>query len=546
MRDDSRPKSLTERLCYGRQIKDLRGIGNNGLEWDEHEAQRAVAFCKTLRHWKGRQFVGKPFEPEAWQEELILAPLFGWRRRDSFSGKSVRRFNEAYIAVPRKNGKSFLASAIASQGLLADNETGPEVYSAASKKEQAGIVFKDCKETLSASPLLAKHLKIRQHFIECPRNGGILRAMSSDYGMVQGRGPSRAIIDELHVHRTSETYDALIGGAGGRQDWIVFMITTAGSDRSSICWDRHEYAQRILEGTIEDDTYLTFIAESDPDADIEDPQTWWQANPNLGVSVFPDFLKKQSRQAALLPSHENEFRRVHLNQWTNQATRWIPLTEWDACQSGAMPSGECHAALDCGHSRDPNVLALLWRDDDRYTVRVWYWMPEDAVDERGEQDKQLLMNWANKGLITKTEGNVADFNGQLPADIFKILETNRVKSLAYDPWSAMALIQRLQAMGSKATPIEYRQNFSTFAAPMREMERLVFSRQIAHNGDPVLRWMLGNVAVKTDSSGNTRPDKGASANKIDGVVATLMALGSWLSVEPAKRSIYEERGVLVL
>ncbi len=545
--DDDRPKSKIERLCYARQIGDLENIGHNGLEWDEKEARRNVEFFKLLHHWKGKQFVGKPFIPEPWQEQLIIAPIFGWKREDEFTKRLVRRINEAYGEIPRKNGKSFLASGIASQGLLADGETGPEVYSAASLKEQAKIVFNDCRKTLTASPELNKLIRSLQHHIECPANDGILRPVASDYGSLQGLGPSRATLDELHVHRTSETYDAIVGGAGGREDMLIFMITTAGMNRSTICWNKREHARRLLEGAENDPTSWAFIACAEDDDDIEDPQTWWKANPNLGVSVFHDYLKTRATKAASTPSYENEFRRVHLNQWTSQQTRWISVDHWDKCQ-GDLPEmfdTQPVAALDCGNTRDPNAMAIMWREDGNYYVRNFYWMPENAISQRAEDDRVELMNWAKQGHIRLTPGNTTDYTGALPDQIAELLTRYGVRELGYDPWNTVALQQELYNRMPDVKYTPFRQAIGNFAAPTKEFERIVLNGRLHHTGCPVTRWMFGNVAIKQDVSGNIRPDKEKSSQKIDGIVATIMALGLWL-VEPEEESVYEEHGVRFL
>lgn len=550
--DSDRPRSEIERLCIERQINDLMGEGANGLIWDEGEAQRAVSFCKLLSHWKGRQFQGKPFIPEPWQEHHIIAPLFGWKREDEFSGQVVRRYNEGYIEVPRKNGKSFLSSALASQGLLADGEVGPEVYSAASAKEQAGIVFTDAKRTLGASHHLSKRVRILQHHIECPHNNGILRAASSDYNILQGRGPSRVVLDELHAHKTSETYDAMIGGCGGRQDWMLISITTAGHDRSSICWERHEYAKKVMEGHVKDETFFAFIAGAEPEDDITDPQTWWKANPNLGVSVFHDFLKRQSEQAANVPSKQNEFKRVHLNQWTEQSVRWLPMDAWDACGEDftieTVRHLPCRVGLDLANTKDVNAMSLIFCDNDTFYAMPYFWIPAESKDDSSESNRRMALNWAKSGLIATTEGDTADFDGQIPADIYRILSGLKVQEICYDPWGpAVALVQRLQSMGIRQSLFcEFRQSMGNFAAPTVEFERLVFRRLLKHNRNPVLRWMAANVSVKVDASGNMRPDKGATAaGKIDGIVASIMALGSWMSASRTK-SVYESRGVLTL
>jgi len=547
-----RPLSRYEQQCIHRQMDDLQHGHERGLHWEESEAVRVVEFAKLMRHWKGRQFRGKPFIPEPWQVELVLAPLFGWKRESQDSKHLVRRYNEGYEEVPRKNGKSFKSAVIATQGLLADAEQGPEVYSAASIKEQAGIVFKDCREIIAASPLV-KHVNIKAHHIECPMNAGIMRAVSSDYNVLQGLGPSRVIIDELQAHKTSDTYDAIISGMGARESWLLFCITTAGHNRASICWERRQYAERILAGDFQDDTFFTYIAAADENDDFMDPDVWWKANPNLGVSVFRDFLEREAKQAQESAARENLFRRLHLNQWTEQSVRWIQMSEWDACKRDFSESDligkRCVAGLDLANTRDVNALVLLFPEDDgSYKLLPYFWIPEDAASKQAQSDKRLAMAYADEGWITTTRGNTSDFDGQITTDIANILSRFDVIDIAFDPWGpAPAVVQRLVNLGiGEELFVEYRQTIGNFAGPTKDFERLIAQRKMLHNGNPVLRFMASNVVVKEDANGNIRPDKGESANKIDGIVSAIMAYGQWTAREEEPVSIYETRGVLTL
>jgi len=537
-----------------RQINDLRTGHERGLKWDEEAASKSIAFAKLMRHWKGRQFIGKPFEPEAWQEELVFAPLFGWQRYSEQFGKYVRRFNEGYDEVPRKNGKSFKSAVIANHGLLADGEEAPEVYSAASLKEQAGIVYKDCRKTIEANPALAKHVRVFSNRIECGFNNGILRAIGSDYNDLQGLNPSRCIIDELHAHKKRDTYDAILTGMGNRENWMLFCITTAGFDRSSICWERRSYAERILSGDLIDDTMFAYIACAEDGDDFSDPEVWHKANPNLGVSVFRDFLSREAKQAKELSSKENSFRRLYLNQWTEQSVRWLQMAEWDACieefEESDLYGRPCIAGLDLANTRDVNALVLLFpMDDGTYRLLPYFWIPEDSASSQAASDKRLAMAYADQGHIKKTKGNIADFDGEIIDDIANILARFNVLDIAFDPWGpAPVVVDRLhRELGvDESLFVEYRQSLANFAGPTKDFERLIGKRKMRHNGNPVLRFMASNVVIREDVNGNIRPDKGESANKIDGIVASIMALGQWNTREEETPSIYETRGVLTL
>lgn len=536
-----RPKSELETLCVQRAITDLEHEKRNGLIWNEEEAQRAVAFCSLLQHWQGPTS-GTPFVPEPWQEHLVFAPLFGWYRQDG-----RRRFTESYIEIPRKNGKTFMASAIALQGLIADGEAGPEVYAAATKKDQARIVFRDASNAMRHSPALNKIAKVFKHSILCDHNQGFFQPISSDENGLHGLKTSRAVIDELHSHKSRDVYDVMTSATGSRANPIVMSITTAGYDRSSICWEVHNRAAGVLNG-VEHPSFHCYLACADQEDDWRDPATWWKANPNLGISCFESKLEDDARKAAESPSHENKFRRLHLNMWTEQSVRWLPMHAWDeCCGTEADPDklqGElCYAALDVASTRDVNALALAFpRPGGRMVILVWFWVPEQAENQRAEQDRRQVMHWAHEGHIRLTEGNVADVDGQIPEDIFEILGRYSVQIFGYDPWgSAEAVIQKLVKMGFPLNRImKFRQIMSNFAPATSEFERLVLSRRLEHEGNPVLRWMASNVAVKTDVSGNMRPDKEKSADKIDGIVAGIMAVGLSLSAEqPATPSYYD-------
>lgn len=542
---EKRPKSELETLCIQRAITDLEREKRNGLVWREDEAARNVEFCRLLNHWQG-PLAGAPFNLEPWQEHLIIAPLFGWYR----SADQRRRFTESYIEVPRKNGKTFMAAALLLQGLVADGESGPEVYALATKKDQAKIVFRDASNAVRKSPLY-KLLNVMQSSILFEANGGFIKPLSNDEGGGHGTKPSRAVIDELHSHRTRDLYDVINTGTGSRRQPLIVSITTAGHDRSSICWEIHQRAVQTLHGNADHQSFHTYIACADPDDDWTDPATWWKANPNLGVSCFEDKLADDCQKAQESPSYENKFRRLHLNQWTEQAVRWIPMHAWDDCVGKVDPDrlrgDPCYAGLDLASTRDVNALVLAFpRRGGRVTLLPFFWVPERAENQRAEQDRAKVMHWAKEGHIRLTDGTVADVDGQIPEDILEICRQYEVRLLGYDPWGcAEAVVQKLVKGGFPLSKItKYRQIMSNLAGPTVEFERLILDRKLAHGGNPVLRWMASNVAVKTDSSGNVRPDKEKSADKIDGIVAAIMAIGVKLLQDEAPTPSYYDTHAL--
>lgn len=526
--EDGRERSSLETACVRRQIDDLERGHERGLVWHEDQAQRAVGFCKLLKHWKGEHH-GKAFIPEPWQEHCILAPLFGWYRADG-----LRRFRTGYVEVPRKNGKTSLAAVLGLQGLIADGEHGAEVYSAATMREQASILFNDAQNMIRLSPGLLKRVTNWKHSITCESLNGSFKPVSADHNSLHGLNVSRCLVDEIHSHKTRDLWDVLVTATGARKQPLIIGITTAGYDRSSICWELHEYTRKVNEQAAIDDSWFGFIACADADDDPFDPKTWAKANPNLDVSIRLDYLEQESRKARGSPSYENTFRRLHLNQWTEQSVRWLPMTAWDECEDqfeeSELAGEECFAALDLASTRDVNAFVLFFPDSLR--VLAYYWVPQDAHDDATQRDRRQVMNWAANGLIRTTPGNVTDY-ATIVRDIMEISKKFQISTLGYDSWGpASALIQQLENEGFDSERLlEYRQGFSSMAAPTKELERLVIGGQLKHNGDPVLRWMASNVTVKQDPAGNIKPDKSKSSDKIDGIVALVMAIGLKIRAE---------------
>jgi phage terminase large subunit-like protein len=529
LRQSARPRSVIENLCLDRQENDLRNIGHNGLVWDEDEAQAVVSFSKLLRHWKG-EWAAKPFTPEPWQEHLILAPLFGWYR-ESDNGLR-RRFNVGYQEVPRKNGKTTSAATLALQGLVADGEHGAEVYCTATTRDQASILFKDSTNMARQSPELSSWMRFWRYSITCDTLNSTLKPLSSDHDALHGLNIHRAVIDELHSHKTRDLWDVLQTSTGARRNPLLFAITTAGYDRASVCWEMREYARMVLEGHHKDDSFFAYVACAEAEDDPFDPATWAKANPNLDISINSDYLAREANKASTSPSYENTFRRLHLNQWTEQSVRWLPMHVWDDCagiiDEEDLTGRECYAGLDLANTRDINALVLAFPfEGGRVKVLPVFWVPENAKDDRAEYDRRTIEAFISRDLIRATEGDTADVEGQIPDEIMEISGRFNILKLAYDPWgSGPSMVQKLAARGFPADRImEFRQTVANFAAPTKELERLVHSRKLEHGANAVLRWMASNTAVKVDPSGNMRPDKSKSADKIDGIVALVMALG---------------------
>lgn len=535
----SRPMGQLETLCIERQLADLSNGHKRGLVWDEGEAQRAVQFFSLLCHWKGK-FAGKPVILEPWQEHCQIAPLFGWRMQDG-----TRRFREGYDEEPRKNGKTTKSAGISLFCLMADGEEGAEVYSAATKKDQARILFRDAGKLCRKSRVLSSQLEIYRNAIHCPRLSASFVPLSSDENSLDGLNLHCAIIDELHRHRRRDVYDVLSTATPSRTQPLLYCITTAGFDRMSVCWERHDYAAKILKGDAEDDSFFAFIACADDGDDFTDPRVWRKANPNFGISFPEDYLQRQCLKAIHSPSFENTFRRLHLNQWTEQQDRWLRMRLWQQCQEAYKAldlCGEsCWAGLDLSKNDDTTSLVLVFKVEGEYYLLPFFWIPEAGARQREDDDQVPYSSWANAGHLNLCAGNVIDYR-----EILEVLrwarERFQLKRIGYDPNNAMLFALMCQDDGFEM--VEYVQSWRNLADPTSEFEKLVTSQKLHHNGHPVLNWQAGNVSIKRNLDGLIRPVKPMreDARKIDGIVAAIMGLALAMRPDETYRSVYEDRG----
>lgn len=539
--NDGRPRSEFELLCIERQRKDLLHGHERGLQWDEQAAQDVIALFKMMRHWKGK-FAGRPILLEPWQDHCMIAPLFGWKRADG-----TRRFRTSYKELPRKTGKTTIEAGIAIQGLLADDEQGAEVYTTATKREQANICFRDVKNCIG--PVLKKYVTIHMHSVFNPRTQGFIQPLSSDYNTLDGLNVSRAIVDEVHAHKTRDFWDVIDSATGSRDQPMLSAITTAGFDRSTICWELRERLRKIVSGDEENDAFFGFLTTLDDGDDWADESVWWKANPNLNVSRSIEDLRDKFANCRDSATAENNFRRKYLNQWTEQSVRWLPMHVWDECGGKSLASDligrKCWAGLDLASTRDVNSLVLVFPlDDGHVRLLPFYWVPRGAHDDSNHRDRTQVMNWAARGLIETTDGDTTDYS-VIEEAIVSLRSRYDMQGLAFDPWGpAGPMVQSLtrQGMPEKDFFFDFRQTIGNFAAPTKKLEELLISRKLEHGGDAVLRWMAGNVCVYQDCNANIRPDKAKSADKIDGIVASIMALGLWM-LKPAQPGPFSNMGI---
>ena len=516
----------------------------NDYWFDKAAADRAeLFFGKYLKHVKG-EWAGQPVELEKWQRDDIICPLFGWKRGD------IRKYRTCYVEVPRKNGKSTLGAGVALYLLFCDNEPGAEIYSAAADRDQAAIIFGIAGGMVEANEQLATRSQIFKRAIVAPRASSY-KVLSEDVPTKHGLNPHGIIFDELHTQPNRDLYDVLHTGLGARRQPVEFIMTTAGFDRHSICWELHDYAIKVRDGIIQDDTFLPVLYAADETDDWKLESTWKKANPNFGVSVKPDFLRAECKQAQEQPAKENTFKRLHLNIWTEQDIRWMPMEKWQECGAVEIDEAElegqqCFAGLDLASTTDIAACILLFPPSDacpKWAVICRFWVPEDGVAKRARKDRVPYDAWAKQGFITPTPGNIIDYDF-IRRDIQQLAERFNIREIAFDRWAATQLSTQLS--GDGLTMVPFGQGFASLSAPTKELMKLVLSKELAHGNNPVLNWMASNVTVRQDPAGNLKPDKGRSTEKIDGIVALIMALGRGMVTPVEGESVYESRGVLAV
>jgi phage terminase large subunit-like protein len=505
-----------------RHLADIDNAHSRGYAWQPEKAKLIFEFFGLLRHYKGK-WAGQAFALEPWQL-FALGLLWGWRRKDG-----TRRFRVFHLEVARKNGKSTLAAGIAIALLVLDGEPGAEVYCCATKKDQARITFNDAREMVQASTSLKRLIEPNKDNLAVLSSRSKLEPLAADGGKLDGLNVHAGICDELHAWKQRLLWDVIETATGARSQPLLVVTTTAGHDRHSIWWELREKAIKVLEGTFEDDELLGLIYTLDDGDRWDDEACWAKANPNLGVSIQADELRKRCEEAKQTPGKQNPFRRLRLNQPTEQADRWLDLDEWDACadpvDEDSLRGRTCVGALDLAQSLDLAAWVLVFEptdEDPRTRLLCRFFLPEKRVQKRFLRDRVPYDRWAADGLITLTDGNVIDYD-TIEARVKSDAEKFVIREVAFDRMFALQIIQHLQAEGLEC--VAFGQGFLSMAAPTKRLAEMIVSRELAHQGDPLLRWQAGNVAVCTDPAGNQKPDKRSSTEKIDGIVAAVMGIG---------------------
>ena len=537
--------------------------------YDKSAADYAVAFIENLCHTKGT-WAGKPFELIDWQEQIIR-DLFGTLKPNGY-----RQFNTAYIEIPKKQGKSELAAAVALLLTCGDGEERAEVYGCAADRQQAAIVFDVAADMVRMCPALSKRVKIlasQKRLIYTPTNS-FYQVLSAEAYSKHGFNIHGVVFDELHTQPNRKLFDVMTKGSGdARMQPLYFLITTAGTDTHSICYETHQKAKDIIEGRKIDPTFYPVIYGADESDDWTDPKVWKKANPSLDITVGIDKVKAACESAKQNPGEENAFRQLRLNQWVKQAVRWMPMEKWDKCAFAVyedeLEGRVCYGGLDLSSTTDITAFVLVFPpslggaasvprlgdgfatsccppldEEDKYIILPYFWIPEDNLTLRVNRDHVPYDVWERQGFLQTTEGNVVHY-GFIEKFIERLGERFNIREIAFDRWGAVQMVQNLESMGFTVVP--FGQGFKDMSPPTKELMKLVLEQKIAHGGHPVLRWNMDNIYIRTDPAGNIKADKEKSTEKIDGAVATIMALDRAIRCgNDHGASVYDERGLLFL
>ncbi len=516
-----------------RQLSELMN-GKAGYTYSEQHAERVCIFIELLRHIKGTNWRNQTIKLMPWQA-FALTTLFGWVNEDGF-----RRFRTAYIQVARKNTKSTLASGLALYCLLEDSEYGPEIYIAGVKSDQSHIVYNMIRGMIRISPALRTHYEITDGNENRIQSGDLLGSivpLAHKPESIDGFNPSLAILDELHAHPSNAMRQVLRTGMGARQQGLLFQITTAGRDRSSVCYQEREYGIAVLRGEVQDDSFFPLIYElDDPDKEWDRPESWIKANPSLGVSVFQNDMQTNFREAANKPMDKNDFLQKRLNVWVSGASRWIEMAEWDKCRQQIRLEDcagcDAYLGIDLASKIDLAALAILIPDISNGVINSMkifcrHYLPRESLRRAANAERYEAWAAQDDSPLILTDGEAID-HAFIERDIKALAETIPVQEIGFDPWNATQFATNMAYHGFRM--IEVRQGARSLSEPMKMMQAMIREKRIIHNGDPALAWQVSNLCAAIDANDNVRPIKEAPENKIDAVVAALTGFSRVLPV----------------
>ena len=507
--------------------------------FDESAGQGVVDFFSGELQLIEGKCAGQPFDLEEWQRKIVMN-LFGWKRQDG-----TRRYREAFIFVPRKNGKTPFCAGLINYVAFCDGEAGAQIYSAAGEREQAALVFRHAAGMIHRNPVLEANSRVYRTFKSIEFGGGstIYKALSADADTKHGLNAHLVINDELHVQPNRDLVDTLETATASRLQPLIVHITTAGFDKSTICYEKYDYAKKVREGVIENPYFLPVIYEAEEGDDWTSEDTWRKANPNLGVSVELDYIKQACEEAKQIPAKENTFKRLHLNIWTEQDVRWISSEKWNSLAGRIDTDVACFAGLDMSTTTDLTAFVMAFQHGESFHIKPFFFAPRENAIHREKKDGVPYLTWAREGYIELTEGDVVDYD-HVRKRVCEIGKQYHIRGIAADRWNSTQLITQLAGDGFEIVP--FGQGFASMSAPSKKLEELILKGTITHDDNPVMNWCISNVTIKTDAAENIKPIKDSKTKRIDGVVAMVMALGLAIQAEILKASVYEKRGALLL
>jgi phage terminase large subunit-like protein len=528
------------RLACERHLRDLEQAAAKGWIFDEEAVNKVVTFFYHLRHSKG-EWAGQPLLLEPWQA-FILGSLIGWK--DASTG--FRRYRLAYVEVARKNGKSTLSAGLGLYLMLADKEPGAEIYCAATKRDQAKIVWSEAARMRDKSPDLTKRVGKFVNNLHVVDSASKMEPLGADADTMDGLNPHGVIIDELHAHKNRQIVDVMETALGARRQPLQLEITTAGYDRQTVCWERREYVRKLLECTLQDETVFGFVATIDDGDDWADEAVWQKANPNLNVSVKVDYLRNKAQKAIKVPAAQNAFRRLHLDVWTEAEETWLTAETWESVQADDLRLEDyygrrCWIGLDLAFKRDLTAMAMVFELDDASKVAfVRFWAPADGIVEREDRDGVHYRLWRDQGYLVTTPGPVVDYSF-VASELAELNENVEIVGVACDAYKRPELAAELDDIGAGAiTLVDHPQGYRKGAGTELWMPRSVIATEEAIvkgslriQRNPILTWNAASVVMVRDAEGNPKPDKRKSTGRIDGVTALIQALGL-TAIEPAK------------
>lgn len=512
-----------QQLAVDRFVNDLK---RTDLKFNIEEGERWCKFFSLLKHSKGKQHLNKNFVLEDWQVFLVMN-IYGWQKADG-----LRRFKNVYIEIARKNGKSTLVTGMGLGALLIDREATPEVYSAATKGDQARIIFEEASRMIGKSSLLSNKLTVMRDSIFCKANFGVFKPLASDSKTLDGLNVHFAAIDEVHAHKSSEVIDLLDTATGAREQPLIVEITTSGSNKGTICYKHNELTKKILEGVIKNDAWFGVVYSIDEGDDWKDDKVWIKANPNLGVSKRKEYMYEQFEKAQQMPSFLNTFLRLDLNVWTGSTTRWISDETWMDCYEQFSEQDllgmECIAGCDLASVGDTNAISLLFKVDNEFKLLNYFFVPAETKQKKYELENINYPEWVRDGDIIETTLPSRDDE----AIILKVLEIKskfKLKSIAFDRWQSEDIVHKLESVGVEC--VAFGQGYRSMSYPTKKLEEMVTNKQLKHNGNKAMRWMVSNIMIERDAADNIKINKAKSSDKVDGPVSLVMALGTMLDYE---------------